>query len=98
MTPVWNPELWDKVGVVTLLGFVVAVHAVGYIRGWIIPGRHHREIVDGKDAAITDLRERAVIDAETIKVQAQTISTRDAMEDTATKLLQAFRDAAGSSR
>ena len=67
---------------------------VSLVRGWVIPGRTHREIVNGKDAAIQDYRDRASIDAETIKTQAQTISRRDAIEVTTTKLLEAFREAA----
>lgn len=98
LTEMWNPALWDKLGVVALLGIMVVAHAWAYLRGWIIPGRHHKEILDGKNAAIQDLRDRAAIDAETIKVQVQTISRRDAVEDTTTRLLQIIRDEAGSSR
>lgn len=94
MTGLWNPEFLNDVGVVgvvllTGIGFVISL-----VRGWLIPGRFHREIVAGKDAEIAELRSRAVIDAETNKIQAQTISKRDTVEDTAVKLLQAFREAA----
>ena len=94
MSGAWDPEFWNSLGVVGVVVIVAVAFVVSLTRGWLIPGRYHREIVDGKTAENTKLRERAAIDAETMKIQAQTISQRDTVEDTATKLLQAFRDAA----
>lgn len=94
MTPWANPEFWNGLGVVSVVVIVASAFVVSLVRGWIIPGRHHREIVDGKNAAIKDLRDRAAIDAETMKIQAGTIAERDAVEDATTRLLRAFREAA----
>lgn len=98
MTGVWSPEFLNGVGVVGVVLLVGIGFVVSLVRGWLIPGRYHREIVEGKDAEIAALRARAVIDAETNKIQAQTNSKRDAVEDTAVKLLDAFREAAGGGR
>jgi len=92
MTSVWSPELWDDFGVVGIVVALGVAHMVAYIRGWLIPGRHHREIIDGKDRALAELRDRSAIDAETIKLQAKTISERDVMEDATTRLMQAFHE------
>lgn len=98
MTGAWNPDFWNGLGVVGVVVIVAAAFVVALTRGWLIPGRYHREIVDGERAEKNELRARAAIDAETMKIQARTIAERDTVEDTATKLLQSFRDAAGGGR
>ena len=90
----WSPAVWDDFSAVGLALFTCAAFIISIARGWLIPGRHHREIVEGKNAAIADLRESAKVDGDTINIQARTIAARDAVEDTATRLLEAFRDAA----
>jgi len=92
----WNPEVWNGISVVTVVILVGVALVVSLVRGWVIPGRIHREVISGKDAAIKDLRDRAKVDADTIKTQAQTISNRDAMEVATTRLLTAFRDVASA--
>lgn len=88
----WTPDNWNDF---TVVGVVVAGafgHMVAYIRGWLIPGRHHKEIVDSKNETISRLEEGRVKDAETIQIQASTISNRDNVEETVTKLLKSFRE------
>lgn len=94
----WNPALWDDFGTVGIAVFVCSGIVVAVVRGWLVPRSLHREIVDGKDSTITDLRARAIEDAATIKLQAQTISEKDAVEDAVTRLLQATRTAAEGGR
>ena len=89
----WNPSLWDDFGTVGIAVFVAVMIVVGVTRGWLVPRPLHREIIDGKNAALTELRERAKVDAETIRLQAQTIADRNAVEDTSIRMLQAFREA-----
>ena len=72
---------------------VAVMIVVGVTRGWLVPRPLHREIIDGKNAALTELRERAKVDAETIRLQAQTIADRNAVEDTSIRMLQAFLEA-----
>ena len=93
--PTWSPAAWNDFGVVGLLTVVCFLLCMGLVRGWVVLGFYYRETIAGKDRALAELRERAAIDAETIKLQAKTISERDAVEDAATRLLKAFRDAAG---
>lgn len=94
----WNPALLDDFGVVGIAVFAAIGVVVAIVRGWVVPRTLHREIIAGKDAALAELRERAKVDAETIRLQAQTIASRDAVEDASIRLLQATRTAAGGER
>lgn len=94
MTGLWNPEVLNGIGVVGISVLCTAGLAVSLVRGWLVPGRIHREVVAGKDSAIENYRERAVVDAETIRIQVEQSAKRDAVEVTTTRLLTAFRDAA----
>ncbi|MEW5810244.1 MAG: hypothetical protein AB1925_12400 [Actinomycetota bacterium] len=89
-----TPEAWNGVGVVTVLILVVAYHAVAYIRGWLVPGRHHREIVIALEARIAKADERDTANGETIRIQAQTIAEKNAVELTAAHLLESVRELA----
>lgn len=93
--PNWSPDTWDDFSAVGLLTIMCALLLAALVRGWVVLGYYYRDTISAKDRALTELRERAAIDAETIKIQAKTISERDAVEDAATRLLQAFREAAG---
>lgn len=88
----WSPEAWGDFSVVGIVVAAGTAHMIAYIRGWLIPGRHHKEIVDSKDATISRLEEGRVKDAETIQIQAATISQRDNVEQTVTKMLKSFRE------
>lgn len=94
MPPLWTPDVWDKIGVVTLLLLVVVYHAVAYVRGWLVPGRHHREIVAAQEGRIAVADELAKANAETIRIQTQTIAEKNAVELTTAHLLQSVRELA----
>ncbi|BBY63120.1 hypothetical protein [Mycolicibacterium helvum] len=82
-----NPTLWNNIGVVT----VVVLAGISVAKGWLVPRSLHREMLSHKDGAISDLRARAAEDAATIRVQAETISSRDGAELVATRLLRETR-------
>lgn len=96
--PTWSPEAWNSFGVVGLVVAMGALTFLSLMRGWVVLGIYHREIVSGKDAALKELRERAAVDAETMRSQATFIASRDGVEDVNIKLLQAFRAATEDSR
>lgn len=98
MTSLWSPESWDDFSIVGLLVFFVAAHFFAYLRGWIVPGTYHNEIVAARDREISELRERSKADAQTIHLQAQTMTKTTAAEDTATQLLAAVREIAERKR
>ena len=90
-----NPAMWDNIGVVGIAVAVCFGIVFAVVRGYLVPRSLHREIVDGKNAALKDLRERGVEDAKTIMVQAQTIANKNAVEALAIRLSEATRNAAG---
>lgn len=92
--PLWTPDVWDKIGVVTLLLLVVAYHSVAYVRGWLVPGRHHKEIVAAQEQRIAKADELAAANADTIRIQAQTIAEKNAVELTTAHLLESVRELA----
>lgn len=95
MTSLWAPEHWDDFSTVGLLVFVVAFHFLAYLRRWIIPGSHHREIVDARDREIEQAQLRAKEDAETIRIQAATIAEKNAAEAATNRVLAALKEAMG---
>lgn len=92
----WSPEAYNSVGVVGIAVFMSILLFVSLIRGWIVIGKYHREIVEGKDTALKEYRERAAIDAQTMQDQARVIAGKNGVEDINIKLLQAIREVAGS--
>lgn len=94
MIPGLSPETWNGIGVVTLLILVVAYHAIAYIRGWLVPGRHHREVVSALELRLEKADERDAANGETIRIQAQTISEKNAVELTTAHLLESVRELA----
>lgn len=96
MPSLLTPEVWDKVGVVSLAVFLAMFHVVAYMRGWFVPGRYHREIVGAQNQRIEEAHARELADAETMRVQAQTIAERNGSEIAAVNILQSIRDLAAS--
>lgn len=92
--PLWTPDVWDKIGVVTLLLLVVTYHAVAYVRGWLVPGRHHKEIVSAQEQRIAKADERDVQKDETIRILSQTVAEKNAVELTTAHLIQSVRELA----
>lgn len=93
----FSPADWDGLSKLGILVTLVGFHITAYMRNWLIPGRHHRELIDRQDAEIKDLKVRAAVDAETIQIQANTIAEKNAVEAASTALMKAFREAAEQS-
>lgn len=91
----WSPEVWDNISTVGLAILMCVFLVVSYIRGWLIPGRHHREIVESRDAEMSHLRDKATQDAETIRILSSALSTQTSAEDTAAKILAGIKEALG---
>lgn len=90
--PIWSPAVWDDFSTVGLALFIVALLIVSLIRGWIVLGRYHREIVDSKDRENAALNARSAKDAESIATLSQAITAKNATEDATTRILSAIRE------
>ncbi|WP_238558925.1 hypothetical protein [Rhodococcus rhodnii] len=69
------------------------LHAVAMIRGWIIFGPAHREIVKAKNDAITHLQGRSLEDQSIIAQQAATIAEQKVAGEVSAHILDAIREA-----
>lgn len=97
--PNWSPDQWSDIGVVGLALFVMAFLAVALMRGWIVLGPYHKEIMSIKDDEISQLRQRGIHDATAIDTLSKSMVDKNAAEDATTKILAAFREAvAGGGR
>lgn len=94
--PAWTPETWGDFSVVGIVVFVAFLLVVGLTRGWIVIGKYHREVVDGKDRVIDKLEARGEKDADTIHTLTQGLMEKNATEDASTRILAAFREAAAA--
>lgn len=90
----WSPEVWNDIGVVAILILIAASHALALVRGWIVLGPHHREVISAKNKTIENADARSAKDQETIAVQAQTIAKTDATDQANAHLLSAIREMA----
>lgn len=61
-----SPAAWNGVGIVTFLIVAVTALVIALVRGWIVFGIHHREIVSAKDRELSALQERLDRDGESI--------------------------------
>lgn len=98
MTSFWTPEVWDRFSAFGLLLAIGTVHAAAYVRGWLIPGRHHREIVDARDRELGEVKARSVEQDKTIQIQAKTISDKNVVEAVTTQLMQQIKGLAEGRR
>ena len=83
----WSPEVWDNISTVGLAVLMCVFLVVSYVRGWLIPGRHHREIVQARDAEIEQLRIGRQEDAATIRVLSTALSKQVVDDEEAAKML-----------
>lgn len=95
MNSIWAPENWDDFSVIGLIVALTVFHFWAYMTGRLVPGRHHREIVEARDRELEQASARAAQDAETIRIQAATIAEKNATEDATTRILAALREAMG---
>ena len=79
--PNWSPAVWDDFTTVGLLCFVVAFFIVALIKGWLVIGRYHNEVVA-----------RSEKDAEAIRILSEAITEKTATENATTKILTALRE------
>ena len=91
----WSPDTWDNISTVGLAVMVCAFLTVSYIRGWLIPGKHHREIVDSRDAEIGNLKEKATEDAATIRILSTALGEKVSAEEITAKILSGIKEALG---
>lgn len=89
----WSPGSLNDLTSVSIVMIASAAFWMSLVRGWLVLGKHHRELMDVKDAVLAEHRERSVVDAETIHEQAQVIATKTGAEEISLKLLQALREA-----
>lgn len=92
----WSPAAWNDVSVVGLLTLIVAAHAFALLRGWMVPGPHHREVMEAKDDALADAQARAIREEEINAKLTTALADKNAAEQANAHLLQAIRDAIGA--
>ena len=95
MTTLWAPERWDDFSIIGLLIFGAMFHFTAYMRGWLVPGKHHREIIDARDRELEQANARSKEDAETIRIQAATIAEKNSSEDATARILASLREVLG---
>ena len=95
MTSIWSPALWDDFSIVGLLIAALVFHFMAYMRGWLVPGKHHREIIDARDRELEQANARSKEDAETIRIQAATIAEKNSSEDATARILASLREVLG---
>lgn len=91
-----SPSMWNDIGVVSLLVILSGLGWLAIVKRWLVPGKHHAEIVTARDAEIAELRARGHEDAATINTLSTALAKKDAAEDLATKVLAAIREGAQS--
>ncbi len=86
-------------GAPSLAVLICALFVVAITRGWIVPGRYHREVVADRDKEIAELRSESNTKSESLEVLTQTLLEKTATtEDVATKLLMAIHQALETGR
>ena len=92
-----NAELWSQLPAGGLAVALVLAHLTAYMRGWLVPGRYHREIVQAGKDALDKADERAAKDAEAIRILSGSIAEKNATDDATTRILAALRETIGRS-
>ncbi|ANA86210.1 hypothetical protein SEA_LOZINAK_53 [Gordonia phage Lozinak] len=88
----WTPDAWNDVGIVAFLILGVGLLALCFIRGWLVLGPSHKEIVAEKDRALTHANELVGKLTEVSAIQAQTIAENSARAQVTDHVLQSIRD------
>lgn len=95
MTPVlWNPEVLGNVSVVGLVVFGAGFFIFALMRGWIVLGRHHREVVADRDVESAELRKALATSTETANMLFRALIEKNVTDDTVVKLLTTVREIA----
>lgn len=93
-----SPEVLDKLGAAGIAVFVCGLFIVAMVRGWIVPGRYHREVVADRDKEIAALRSALTTATDSNNVLTRTLLEKNATDDTTNRLLVAFRQAVEAGR
>lgn len=86
----------DNIGVVGLVVGGGALFVVSLMREWLVIGRYHRAVVADRDAENAELRKALAASTETNNVLTRALIEKNTNDDTTTRLLTAFREAAES--
>ncbi|QTJ69632.1 hypothetical protein HYG77_04710 [Rhodococcus sp. ZPP] len=91
-----TPSAWEGVGTVTVVIVFFLLLGVSLVRGWIVFGPAHREIVRAKDDAIAHERGRSLEDQKIIATQAATLAEQKVSGELTAHVVQAIREATGN--
>lgn len=83
---------------VSIVIMIAIFTAISLIRGWIILGPHHREVLAAKDDDINESRRREAVKDDTIAIQAKTISENNTNNQVIDHVLNAIREAVENGR
>ncbi|WP_054246375.1 hypothetical protein [Rhodococcus opacus] len=92
---VLTPAAWEGVSTVTVVIVLFLLLAVSLIRGWIVFGPAHREIVKAKDETIADLRGGRAEDKSVMATLAATNAELAVTGELSAHVVQAIREATG---
>lgn len=94
----FNPDTWSDISVVGIIVMIALGTAFSLIRGWIILGPHHREVLAAKDDDLNESRRREAVKDDTIAIQARTISENNTNNQIMDHVLKAIREAIETGR
>lgn len=83
----------NDIGVVGLVVLMSGAFVVSLVRGWLVPGRYHREVIADRDAEIVSLRGALEKAANSNNILTRTLLEKNSTDDTTARLLVAFRAA-----
>lgn len=66
MTNFLSPAAWNGVGITSFLIIACTAFVIALVRGWVVPGFVHRELLSQRDRELTAAQERSVKDGEAI--------------------------------
>lgn len=83
----------NDIGVVGIVVLMSGAFVVSLVRGWLVPGRYHREVVADRDAEIASLRGALEKSTSSNNILTRTLLDKNSNDDTTARLLVAFRAA-----
>lgn len=83
----------NDIGVVGIVVLMSGAFVVSLVRGWLVPGRYHREVVADRDAEIVSLRSALEKSSSSNNILTRTLLEKNSNDDTTARLLVAFRAA-----
>lgn len=93
---VLSPAQWQDVSTVAVIIVLSLLLVLSLIRGWVVFGPHHRELIRLKDETLRHEREACAAKDRTIATQAETIQKQTVSSEVSTHLLEALRDLTGA--